>query len=436
MSHGSSETSGELARELGVFGASVSGIGVVLGAGIYVLVGEAAADAGSAVWASFFLASLLAAATGLSYAELTSMFPEAGASAAFAEEAFGARPAFIVGWLDNAVNVIGAAAVAIGFGGYAAELLGWDAGTVSFGLILLAGFVAWFGVREMIGMAVIFALLEGAGLLLVIVVGLPDIGSRSLVESPQGALGVLAGASLVFFAYEGFEEIASLAEETRDPTRTLPIAILAAVVVTTVIYLAVSATAVSVLPWEALSASDAPLADVVRVAWNERMADALSVVALFATGNTVLLLVASSARITYGMAGRRLLPHGLSRVGRRRTPWVATAVITAVAAAFTLVGDIGFVAQVTNFAVFGLFLTVNLAVIRLRRQRPALARPFRIPGAVGGVPITAAIGVAGTLLLAVTMDGDAFIAGLAALAVGTVLAFATVRGEDAGTAPR
>lgn len=419
----------ELRRALGLWPVTISGIGIVLGAGIYVLVGEASADAGSATWVAFLAAAILAAVTGFTFAELAGMFPEAGASAAYAEEAFGSRTGFITGWLDVIVNVVGAGAVALGFGGYAEELFGWDRRAVAIAAIFVCAVIVYAGIRETAGLAMLFAVIEGGGLLLVIAVGLPDLPPATFFDAPHGVTGILAATALVFFAYEGFEEMVSLSEETRDPTSTIPRAVLLAVGITSMFYLTVAMVATAVVPWQELSMSAAPLALVVRTAANDRLADALSVIALFATFNTVLLLLATGARITYGMAHRRLLPGVLAAVSGRGTPSTATLVLTVIAAAFVLSGNIGFVAQVTTFAVFGQFLAVNAAVIALRRSHRDQVRPFRIRWTVAGVPVTAVVGLASTLLFAAFMDRDALTAGAVALALGFVASLFVLRGR-------
>lgn len=423
----------QLRRTLGLWSVTISGIGIVLGAGIYVLVGEAAADAGSATWVAFLAAAVLAAVTAFTFAELAGMFPEAGASAVYAEEAFGARTGFITGWLDVTVNVVGAAAVALGFGGYAEELFGLERRVVAASAIALCALIIYTGVRETTGLSMLFAGIEGAGLLLVIVVGLPDLPPPSFFDAPHGLGGILAATALVFFAYEGFEEMVSLSEETKDPTSTIPRAVLLAVGVTSLFYLTVAMVATAVVPWGQLAASSAPLALVVKTATNDRLGDVLSVVALFATFNTVLLLLATGARITYGMAHRRLLPSILARVSRRGTPWLATVTLSAIALGFMLSGNIGFVAQVTTFAVFGQFLVVNAAVIVLRRSRREQARPFRVRTTIAGVPVTAIVALVTTVLFAVFMDRDALITGVVALALGFLASLVTLRRHEAGT---
>ncbi len=371
------------------------------------------------------------------------MLPEAGASAAYATEAFGRRTGFITGWLLITISVGGAGAVALGFGGYALEL--WPAlderldgieateeAGIAIPVILLAAIVAYLGVRETIVVAGVMALLEAAGLALVIAIGLPEVGARSLLDAPEGLPGIVAGAALVFFAFQGFEEIATLSEETRSPERTIPAAIVLAIAITTALYLAVAVVAVSAVAWPSLADSTAPLADVVGALANDRLADALSVVALLATGNTVLLLLATGARLLYGMARRRLLPAPFAWLAPRRgTPWLATVAVGVAALGFALAGDVGFVAQVTNFAVFVAFAIVNASVIRLRLRQPERPRPFRLPLAVRGVPATAALGGAAALGLMLSLDAEAFAAGAVTLALGAVLSFVMLRG-DAG----
>ena len=422
-----------LHRTVGPLGASLSGIGIVLGAGIYVLIGEAAGEVGNGAWLAFLIGAVLAAATGLSYAELIATIPEAGAAAAFAEESFGPRVAFVTGWMDVLVNTIAAPAVAIGFAGYLAGLIGGSEPFIVVATLLGCAAVALAGAGETVKLASLFALIEAAGLILVVVVGAPFLGDVDLLQLDHGATGLLAGASLVFFAYTGFEEIATLSEEIENPGRNVPLALLIAIVVTTGLYVAVAAVAVSVVPAAELAGDSSPLASVARVAASERVADVLSVVALFATFNTVLLVLATGARAMYGMSRRRLLPPVVGRVwADRGTPWVAIAISTAIALVFGLTGDISFVAQVTNFSVFALFVVVNASVIRLRHTQPDRLRPFRIRPSIGRVPVISVVGLLSALLLSTFMDRQAAITGAVGLLSGLVASFFFLR-DGSGT---
>ena len=417
-----------LSRRLGLWATTLSGVGIILGAGIYVIIGAAARDAGSAVWLSFVLAAVLAGLTGLTYAELASMFPLAGASPVYVQEAFGRHAGFVLGWLRLVVSVLTAATVAIGFGAYVSDLVGIPP-IVAALVSLVASFgIMVAGVRETVGVAVAMTLIEAGGLVLIVALGFDTIGSRPLLDMPRGGVGLLAGTTLVFFAFEGFEQIATLSEETRDPTRNIPRAILLSIAISTVLYALVAVTSASVLPWERLAASASPLAEVAREAGGAAHANALASIALFATFNTALMMLATAARRAYGMANRGMLPAPFRIVSKtRQTPWVASLLLTACAALVVLVGDIGLTAHAANFAIFLSFIAVNVTVVWLRWSRPDMERPFRIPGDLRGVPAIPVIGTLGLIVLMSFSDPTAALAVLALLGLGAAMAPMAVR---------
>jgi len=380
-----------LERRLEPIAVSLSGIGIILSAGIYVLVGEAAGEAANGVWLAFMIGVAMVAATGLAFPKLAAVFPEVGAAATYTREAFSVCTAFITGWLDIAVSTIGAVAIA-------------------------------------------FTLAEAAGLVLVIAVGFPQLSDVNLFSLENGIVGVLGAGSLVYFAYQDFEEISTLSEETINPQRNIPLAIVIAVIVTTILYILVARMAVSSLAWDQLAATDAPLANMVEAVSSDRLADVISAIALFATFNTVLLLITAGTRISYGVARRRLLPAVFGRVSKTtRTPCVATLVLTLAAIALASTGDIGFIAQVTDFSVLALVAIVNTAVIALRHSRPDAERPFRLPGTINGRPVIAIVDLLGNLGLAAYMDRKAKIASFGLLAVGILASFYIVRYERGAT---
>jgi APA family basic amino acid/polyamine antiporter len=389
-----------LARSLGLAEVTLSGIGIILGAGIYALIGTAAAGAGNAVWLSFTISAVVALFTALSYAELSSMFPRAGAEYEYTAAAIGDFVAFVVGWLIILSGMVGAAAVALSFGGYLGSLVDIPHVLSAALLIGVLTLIIIIGIRQSAALAGLFTLIEGGGLILVIVAGLPYLGSVDYFEMPLGMTGVFSAAALVFFAYLGFEEMVKFSEETTTPERTVPKALMIALVICTVLYILVCLSAVSVVGWEVLASSDAPFAEVATAAWGGRAAGALSVIALFATANTVLLMLIASSRISYGMARSGTLPRPLSLVHRtRKTPWIAVIVIAAGALLFLSADDIGLVANVTNFTLFLTFTVVNLSVIVLRIRDPDRVRPFRVPGSVGVLPILPVCGIVSCLFL-------------------------------------
>ncbi|MCK4335424.1 MAG: amino acid permease, partial [Candidatus Aenigmarchaeota archaeon] len=313
----------KLEREIGLWQAVLAGIGIILGAGIYVLIGKASALAGNAVWLSFLLSALVAVFTGLSYAELSSIFPKAGAEYVYTKHAFGRRIAFIIGWLLVISGFVFSATVSFGFAGYFESLFGFPYLLSAVVLIILLSIIIFYGMKESIWFAVIFTLIEVSGLIIIIFMGLPYLGSVNYFEFPSFA-GIFQAAALIFFAYIGFEQITRLSEETKKPDVNIPRALLLAIAITTVLYILVALSAVSILDWHSLGQSSAPLADVASQALGPNAFALLSVIALFATANTVLLILLATSRIMYGI-GKSFSPGNLfARIhSKRHTPWVA-----------------------------------------------------------------------------------------------------------------
>ena len=416
-------SNGELSRSLGLAEVTLSGIGIILGAGIYALIGTAAAGAGNAVWLSFAISAVVALFTAFSYAELSSMFPKAGAEYEYTVAAVGEFVAFVVGWLIIFSGIVGAAAVSLGFAGYLGGLLSVPRLPSAIVLIIILSAILILGIRESALVAGLFTLIEGGGLVLVIIAGLPYLGKVDYFEMPLGAAGVFTSAALVFFAYMGFEEMVKFSEETTEPERTVPKALMLALAVCTVLYILVCVSAVSVVGWEGLAASEAPFAEVATAAWGPAGALALSVIALFATANTVLLMLLAASRISYGMARSGTLPRPLSRVHlTRRTPWVAIVVVGIGAFLFLFSGDIGFVANVSNFTLFVTFIVVNAAVIILRFQDPGRTRPFRVPGRIGMLPVLPVFGIASCFFLFVQLTPEVIGIGAVLTIIGGIAA--------------
>ncbi len=404
-----------LKRELGLIEITLSGIGIILGAGIYALIGKAAGLAGNSIWLSFALSALIAVFTGLSYAELSSIFPKASAEYEYIINAFGKRLAFIVGWLIIWSGVIGASTVALGFAGYFNALFNMPVKTTAIILIVILSFIIFYGIKESARFAIVATLIEAAGLVVIIFIGIPYLGNVDYFEMPHGLSGVFEASALVFFAYIGFEGIVKLSEETKSPEKTIPKGLLLAIVVSIVLYILVAISAVSVIGWEKLSASDAPFAAVAFKALGSDAFIVLSVIALFATSNTVLMMLLASSRITYGMAESFSLPGVLAQVhASRRTPWVAIVTMMALSMIFVLAGDIEFAANVTNVTLFVTFIVVNAALVMLRYKAPDLERPFKVPLAIGKLPLLPLLGLALCIFMLAQLSGQV-------LAVGVIL---------------
>lgn len=410
-----------LRRSLSLTGATVGGVGIILGAGIYVLIGEVAEEAGNAVWISFLLAAGAAMTVGLSYAELSSAFPRAGADYEYTRQALGARPAFVVGWLIVIGNLVAAAAVALGFGSYVHAFWDVDATPIAIGVLVVATLIAFYGIEETVWVAAALTLVEVGGLIFIIAIGIPHFGDVDLLETKTGASGVFGGAALVMFAFVGFEQVATLAEETEDAPRVIPRALLLSILITGTLYLLVALAAISVVGWEALSESDAPLATVASEVFGDRASDLLAVVALFSTSNTVLLLIVAASRLIYGMAAGGSLPRFLAWVHPGlQTPARAIVLSLIVSGGFALSGDIGLIAGATNFAVFVGFAAVSLSLIVLRFTQPDTPRPFRVPFSIGRLPLLPVVALGAVGFMMFNLERDALLIGFGLFLTGLV----------------
>jgi APA family basic amino acid/polyamine antiporter len=410
-----------LRRSLGLVELTLGGVGIILGAGIYALVGEAAGKAGDAVWISFAVAAGMAALTGLSYAELASAYPRAGADYEYTRQAFGRRTAAIVGWVIITGNLIAVAAVSLGFGGYFGSFVDVGRTLPAVVALFVAAAIAIYGIKQTLWASIALTGIEVAGLVFIVAIGVPHFGEVGLLEANDGAAGVFAGAALVAFAFIGFEQVATLSEEARNAPRTVPAALLLSIAVTTALYVAVAVAAVSVLGWERLSSSEAPLATVAEEALGDSASDALSVIALFSTFNTMLLLLVAASRLMYGMGTTGTLPSILGRVlPRFQTPDVAIALSLAIGVAIALLGDLGLVAQSANFAIFLGFIAVNCSLIALRFKQPDVERPFRLRPAVGKVPIIPVLALGAIVFMMSNLQLEAVAIGLGVVIAGAI----------------
>jgi APA family basic amino acid/polyamine antiporter len=373
------------------------GVGLILGAGIYTLIGDAAGTAGNSIWISFILAAVASVFTGLSYAELSSMYPKAAAEYSFIKNAFKNNfVAFLVGWLTLFAAIISASTIALGFGGYFASLFGAPILISAVLAIVVLSFVNFFGIKESSSLNIVFTIIEASGLALIVWIGFGLFGNAEIdyFEAPNGLSGIFSAFTLVFFAYIGFENIANIAEEIRNPKKVLPRAIILSISITAIIYILVSVSAIRVLSWQDLDQSIAPLADVAKKALGPQAHLILSAIALFATTNTILIMLVSGSRILYGIASDKSLPSFFGMIHqKRKTPWYAVIAVGLLAIVFTFAGNIATIASISVFAIIMVFVLVNLSLIWLRLKEPNAERPFRVPFSVKNVPILAILGI-------------------------------------------
>jgi amino acid transporter len=382
------------------------GLGTILGAGIYVLVGEVAGLAGMHAPLAFVVAAVVASFTAFSYAELAARHPTSAAEAVYVQEGFG-RPwlSMLAGALVLFAALASAAALANGFAAYLRLFVDVPAWTAVLAVLLALGALAAWGIHESARAAAVATLIEIGGLLLVVAVS-----GESLLALPQrlpelapplrGAAwpGIFLAAFVAFFAFIGFEDMANLAEEVIEPERTMPRAILLALAIATALYLLVAVTAVLALSRAELAGNDAPLALMYAKATG-REPFFIGLIALFAVLNGALVLLIRAARVLHGLSARGWLPAGLGRVHPvRRTPMLATAVVTAATLALALALPLASLARATSAAILVVFCLINLALLRIRRRVPA---PPGVRGYPAVVPLAGC--VLSLLLLAVQL---------------------------------
>jgi basic amino acid/polyamine antiporter, APA family len=379
-----------LLRSIGPFQLTLYGLGSMLGSGIYGLIGQAAGQIGNAVWLAFLVAMVAALLTALSYASLGSRYPRAGGAAYVAERAF-SMPllSFVVGLAVVCSGLTSIATQSQVFAVNLGEMLGltflpvW---AIAIGFLLIVTGLVLRGIRESMWVNVVCTLIEATGLLLVIAVGVPYWGSVNLLETPSLPGGdalivlVIQGAVLTFFAFLGFEDTLNVAEECRDPQRTIPIALISAMLLGALIYVAVAITAVSVVPWQELAAAPAPLAEVIERAAPAIPALIFTGITLFAVGNTALVNYVTGSRMVYGMARQGLLPEALGRVNERtQTPHVATAALLVLLVPLAFFGSIAELASATVLLLLVVFAIVNGALFILQGRIGEARGKFEVP---------------------------------------------------------
>jgi APA family basic amino acid/polyamine antiporter len=402
----------KLKRRVSLFALTAYGVGNVLGAGIYALIGEVVGLTGNLSWLAFILASVTGALTGLSYAELSAMYPRSAAEFVYTEEAFKIRLlSFILGWIIIFSGILSAATVALGFANYLSNLIGVSSIflIILFAIILIVilSMINFIGIKTSTRTNIIFTLVEATGLIIIIIIGIFGTEKPNFFILPTGApiTVIFSSVALIFFAYIGFEDIANIAEEVKDPHKNLPKAIIISIIITTILYCLTAISVVNILPYSTIGTSDAPLRDVAETIMGPIGGIMMSLIALFATANTVLIMLIVTSRMIYGMARDKALPEGLSKISPKfRTPIIAilfTMIFTLIPVFFV---NIRMVADATVFGVLINFFLVNISLIALRKNKPDAERPFKLKPNIKWVPVIAILGAIVCIALLFTFN--------------------------------
>lgn len=392
----------KLKKELGLFEATVYGVGIILGAGIYALIGQGAGLAGNALWISFILAAIIASFTGLSYAELSSLYPKDAAEYVYTKKAFKRRSiSLFVSLVFIISGLISAATVSLGFAGYFSYLFGGSLILIAAVLIVMLSLLNYFGIKDSARYNEIATFIEVSGLVLVVMLGMfffgRSLGSVDYFAMPNGFYGVLIAMCMIFFAYLGFEDLANVTEETKNAAKTIPKAMILALIISTILYIAVALSAISILGWERLSESKAPLTEVIANVIPQASI-LMSIIALFATSNTVLIILIVLSRMFYGVSKEHAFPAVFSRIGKTGTPYVSVFLVMLISISALFIGSIGTVAMLTVLGVVTVFAFINSSLIVLR-YRDKRKRLFRTPVNIGKFPVLAFLGLISSLFM-------------------------------------
>jgi APA family basic amino acid/polyamine antiporter len=434
-----------LKRSLGVVSLTAFGVAAIIGAGIFVLTGVAAATyAGPGITLSYVIAGIVSTLAALCYAELASTVPIAGSAYTYSYAVLGEFIAWIIGWDLVLEYGVGAGAVSVGWSGYftdffkstfgitlptalTASPFGHPAGIANLpaaGIILLLTALLIRGTSESSRVNNVIVAIKVAIVLFFIAVGATHIHPSNWHPFlPKGMSGVMTGASIIFFAYIGFDQISTAAEEVRDPQRTMPRGIIYSLLICTVLYIAVAGILTGMVPYKQLNNASPVAHAMIQVGLNWA-ATVISIGALAGLTTVLLVLIFGQSRIFFSMARDGLLPRVFSAVHPAfRTPHRSTLIVGVLVALLGAFTPIDVLAELTNIGTLAAFVLVSLAVWRLRYTQPDLPRGFRVPW----VPVIPILSALASLALIVSLPGITILRFVVWLAVGLIVYFAYSR---------
>jgi APA family basic amino acid/polyamine antiporter len=391
-----------LKRSLSLPSAVFYGVGNILGAGIYVLIGKVAGVAGYFSPLAFIFSALIVVPTAFTYAEWVSRSPRSAGEAVYVNEAFGYRSlSTLVGLLIMLAGVVSSSALVRGFLGYLKVLMPVNETFAIWTLVLVLGIVAIWGIKQSVRIVSIITILEITGLLAVIFAGMrSDVVIPAVpVQAPINWEGIWFGAFLAFYAFLGFEDMVNIAEEVQRPRLNLPRAIIIALIVTTVLYASVAIVVQRVFTPTELAASEAPMSDIVARAMGGG-GSIIAVVSMLAVLNGALVQMIMASRVLFGMGRQAWIPTVFRQVWPvTRTPVLATMTTMIGVIVFALYFPIQSLAAITSFLVLVVFAVINFSLIKVKLRAEQKTIPFQIPMWVPVLGVLTTIGLAGFSLV-------------------------------------
>ncbi|OKP92406.1 amino acid permease [Paenibacillus sp. P32E] len=428
----------KLSKTLGALDLTMLGVGAIIGTGIFVMTGVAAAEhAGPALVLSFVLAGIACVLSALCYSEFASTIPVSGSAYAYSYVAFGELLAWILGWDLVLEYGVAAAAVSSGWSGYFQGLLDGfglhlptalsgaynaDKGTFinlpAIIIILLISFLLTRGVKETARFNAIMVIIKLTVVILFIVTGVFYVKPENWTPfMPFGLHGVVNGAATVFFAYIGFDALSTAAEEVKRPQRDLPIGIISSLAICTVLYIVVSLVLTGIVPYQSLNVSD-PVSFALRFVDQNMIAGLISVGAIAGMTTVLLVLLFGQTRLMFAISRDGLLPQTLSKVSSKtHTPVRSTWMVGGIIAVVTGFVPLDRLANLTSIGTLFAFLVVSLGVIALRYTHPNLKRGFKVPW----VPVIPLLSAAACGYLMYNLGRDTWIGFVIWLVIGLII---------------
>jgi len=400
-----------LKRGIGLFSATAIGVGAIIGAGIFVVTGIAAGLAGPGVIVSMIVAGVISAFTALSFSELGVYLPKEGGSYVFAHELISPLVGFVAGWMWIFSNIFAGAAVSLGFAHYFVSLfLPLPVKAVAAVICLSFTLLNYLGVRQSAILNNILVLAKILILLCFIVFGAAYLKISYFTPfAPNGFSGILHGSALIFFAYAGFARITTMAEEVREPSRTIPRSIILSLAISSVIYLFASFIAVGLVGYVDLSRTGSPLAEAAHATGSAVAVFVVSVGAMLATASVLLTTILGVSRVAFAMARNDDLPRSLSRIhSKYGTPYYSVWITGSLMVVTAVFADLTQVVAASIFASLFYYLIANMAALRLRGG--ARRYPVFVP----------AVGSLSCLGLLAFLTADSWIVGAIGLVLGIV----------------
>ncbi|MBI5227493.1 amino acid permease [Candidatus Micrarchaeota archaeon] len=422
----------KLKREINLPEAILYGVGILVGAGIYSLIGIAAGVAGNALWLSFALGAFVAICTVFSYAELSGIINRDAVEYHYTKKAFSSPVlSFIISWLLIIASILVASTVSIAFAGYFSGFFGGSpqaTQAIAILLILAMSSINYLGIKYSALFNSLASVLAILGLLLIVVFGFLFVPPAVTTHAnffelpPLGFLGVISGVSLIFFAYIGFENLANLVEEIQNPKHNLPKALIISLLISTIIYILVSISAVNIATPAELASTNAPLAFVgSRILGS--FSPLISISALFATASSCLIFLLAASRMIYGMAESGALPKVFFSVNKNGTPSFALMVSTIAALISLFLFSMTKAAEIANLSVFIAYLAVNISLIVLSKRAAHQKNTVFSSPRVFGIPIFAFLGALSCIFFLAFFSVEIWAMGIVFAASGLLLCF-------------